>query len=302
MTTYTHIASTTLYLGMCQTCDRPYRIDLGEGRTTLTQYVVTQCPGGCRMTVKFERLASVFTEEVCDVRCMGATGPSCSCACGGANHGAAWGTTATTYELESAVKALRARQEREEKAREARKAAKRSRKERIFAAWVAEGNQDVAGYLGCLDRLDVDGFLFDMVARVVTQEPLSDRQADAVRRIMTREAERNARQAAYEASKTTAPLGKGITVEGTIISVKDQPGYAYGTTDWKMTVECAGYRVWGSVPRSLIGNIITAGCYDRLKGQQVRFVAELVPSKGEDPSFVYFKRPTKAERLEPVGV
>lgn len=26
-------------------------------------------------------------EKVCDGRCMGATGPNCECACGGANHG-----------------------------------------------------------------------------------------------------------------------------------------------------------------------------------------------------------------------
>jgi hypothetical protein len=27
-------------------------------------------------------------EKGCDARCMGATGPSCDCSCGGANHGA----------------------------------------------------------------------------------------------------------------------------------------------------------------------------------------------------------------------
>lgn len=27
-------------------------------------------------------------DRVCDARCMGATGPACSCQCGGANHGA----------------------------------------------------------------------------------------------------------------------------------------------------------------------------------------------------------------------
>jgi hypothetical protein len=302
MSTYTHVSATTLYLGACETCNRPYRIDMGgeTERSTLTQWMVMPCPGGCRMTVKFERLAAVFTEEVCDARCMGATGPSCSCACGGTNHGASWGATATTYELESAVKALRARQEREEKARQARKDTKQARKERIFTAWVEDGNQDVVDYLATV--MDGGSFILDMVDRVRDLEPLSERQAEVVRDIAAREADHAARRAVYEASKTTAPLGKGLTVEGTVISVKPQDGYAYGTTDWKMTVECAGYRVWGSVPRSLIGNIITAGCYDRLKGQRVRFVAELVPSKGDDPSFVYFKRPTKAEKLDPVGV
>lgn len=64
-----------------------------------------------------------------------------------------------------------------------------------------------------------------------------------------------------------------------------------------MTVECTGYRVWGSVPSSLIGNIITAGCYAQLKGQRVRFVAEVVASKGGDASFAIYKRPKQAEKL-----
>lgn len=118
----TYIASTNLYLGSCATCDRPYRVDLGEKATSQQQCVM--CPGGCSHTIIVDRLAAVTTTESCDSRCMGATGPSCSCACGGANHGAGWGTTATRLELESAVASLRARQDRLAKQREARQAQK----------------------------------------------------------------------------------------------------------------------------------------------------------------------------------
>jgi hypothetical protein len=291
----TYITSTNLYLGTCDTCDRPYRVDLGEKVTSAQKCVM--CPGGCSRTIVVERLAAVTTSESCDSRCMGATGPSCSCACGGANHGAGWGTTATRLELESAVKNLRARQERTERQREQRAAAKKSRKENVYNAWLAEGNQDVADYLNGLLGDYSSNFLSDMADVIRSQRPLSERQTEVVRRIMNEEADRAARKAAYEATKTAAPLGKGITIEGTIISVKDQPGYAYNTVDWKMTVECDGYRVWGSVPSSLIGNIITAGCYGRLKGQRVRFVAEVLPSKGGDANFAIYKRPKQAEKL-----
>ena len=32
--------------------------------------------------------APVLSEKVCGARCAGATGPACSCSCGGENHGA----------------------------------------------------------------------------------------------------------------------------------------------------------------------------------------------------------------------
>lgn len=291
----TYITSTNLYLGSCATCDRPYRIDLGEKATSRQQCVM--CPGGCNHTIIVDRLAAVTTSEICDSRCMGASGPNCSCACGGANHGAGWGTTATRLELESAVASLRARQDRLAKQQAARKAQKASRKAAIFAEWLEEGNQDIADYLNNLCGDYSSNFISDMTDVIRSQRPLSERQAEVVRRIMKEEAECAAKKAAYEATKTVASLGKGVTIEGTIISVKDQPGYAYNTVDWKMTVECDGYRVWGSVPRSLIGNIITAGCYDRLKGQRVRFVAEVLPSKGGDASFAIYKRPKQAAKL-----
>lgn len=300
MEDYTTVSATNYYLGTCERCDRPYRVVRGSeyvDARTLPLFLVIDCPGSCGLTLKVERLAAVFTEEVCDPRCMGAAGPSCSCACGGANHGAAWGTTATTYELESAIKALRARQDRIERQRQQRATAKAERKAKVFAAWVADGNQDLVDYLN--NGTDFDEFLGSMADIVARTERLTERQADTVRRNMERTAQREARQAAYDATKKAAPLGKGITVEGIIISIKgeqDQFSY-YDKTVWKMTVQCDGYRVWGTVPSILVRNPIKNEQYENLKGQRVRFVATLEPSKGGDPSFVIAKRPTKAEKI-----
>ena len=294
METITTITSTDYYLGTCKTCDRPYRVDLGSRRL---QYQTIDCPG-CDQPLRVERLAAVTTEEVCDARCMGATGPNCSCACGGANHGASWGTMATTYELESAIKALRARQERLERQRQQRAEAKATAKRSAFEQWTAAGNQDVVDYL--TNGSDFGDFLYNMWLLIRGQKPLTDNQANAIRRIAKAEADRKAKQAAYDAAKKAAPLGKGITVEGTIISVKgEQDRYSYyDKLVWKMTVECDGYRVWGTVPSVLVRNPIKDEQYIALQGQRVRFVAELVPSKDGDVSFVIAKRPTKAELVK----
>jgi hypothetical protein len=203
---------------------------------------------------------------------------------------------ATTYELESAVKALRDRQERLERQRQQRAVAKAQAKRNAFERWVENGNSDVVDYLSsAIDN--ASSFIWNMIDLVREQKPLTDNQANAVRRIAQAEVDRKAKQAAYDAAKKAAPLGKGVTVEGTIISVKgEQDRYSYyDKTIWKMTVECDGYRVYGSVPASLIGPIISVGCYERLRGQRVRFVATLEPSKGGDVSFVIAKRPTKAQ-------
>lgn len=297
MEIFTTIQTTTYYLGTCETCNRPYRVDLGSRRL---QYQTIDCPG-CSKPLQVERLAAVTTEEVCDPRCMGATGPNCSCACGGANHGAAWGTMATTYELESAIKALRARQERLERQRKQRAEAKATAKRSAFERWAEAGNSDVVDYLTGLDPFELGSFLFDMVSLVSEQKPLTDNQANAVRRIARQEAGRKVKQDAYEATKKAAPLGKGLTVAGTIISVKgEQDRYSYyDKTVWKMTVECNGYRVYGTVPSILVRNPIKPEQFEALKGQKVRFTATIEPTKrNDDPSFAIFKRPTKAELVK----
>jgi hypothetical protein len=48
-----------------------------------------RCPGCGLNLPKGGRVDGHYSEKhVCGAKCMGATGPSCDCQCGGANHGA----------------------------------------------------------------------------------------------------------------------------------------------------------------------------------------------------------------------
>lgn len=71
------------------------------------------------------------------------------------------------------------------------------------------------------------------------------------------------------------------TVEGTVLALKTQEGY-YGY-EYKMLVECEGFKVWSTVPSKIS---------DVEKGQKVRFNANLIP---RERGFALAKRPSKAE-------
>ena len=66
---------------------RPVRTDPS------TSKLVGACEDYTCPTCGRERIANTVsgrvTDQPCGSRCMGATGPSCDCACGGANHGGA---------------------------------------------------------------------------------------------------------------------------------------------------------------------------------------------------------------------
>jgi hypothetical protein len=66
---------------------RPVRTDPSTGK------LVGACEDYTCPTCRRERIANTVsgrvTDQPCGSRCMGATGPSCDCACGGANHGRA---------------------------------------------------------------------------------------------------------------------------------------------------------------------------------------------------------------------
>lgn len=48
---------------------------------------IAMCSCGSRVRVR--TVKGIVTNHVCNAKCMGSTGPSCECACGGANHGRA---------------------------------------------------------------------------------------------------------------------------------------------------------------------------------------------------------------------
>jgi hypothetical protein len=106
---------------------------------------------------------------------------------------------------------------------------------------------------------------------------LSAKQVETAIRIANEEAEKPA-PVEIEAGRRE--------LTGTVISVKEREGYAYGTIEWKMLVEIGpGARVFGSIPKA-----INFG-HD-LKGATVTFTATVEP---KEAGFGFFSRPAKAK-------
>lgn len=116
-------------------------------------------------------------------------------------------------------------------------------------------------------------------------------------------AEREARQEALREAGVTIPTGR-IQITGTIISTRGEDT-AYGFTV-KMLVESdEGWRVWGTMPRSLwaSGAMTADGWIETPSaeaGDRVTFTAAVTASD-DDSLFGFFSRPTKAQRLEAVA-
>jgi hypothetical protein len=179
-------------------------------------------------------------------------------------------------------------------------------------------------------------FVIDVAHKLRTYGSLSEKQADAVRASLVRDAEFAAQRAVRAAEKAAAeaareprqsvPTGRQ-TVAGVVVALKEvedrfapvsRYSRSYPTT-WKMVVEDdRGFRVFGSVPRGLLaGAEIEHGVWrsrtaESLKGCRVSFTAELEPSQartyqdnysGEDvsreadPLFGFFRRPTSPKML-----
>jgi hypothetical protein len=106
----------------------------------------------------------------------------------------------------------------------------------------------------------------------------TEADAEAVRAVLDAIAEREA---------ATVPVVEGrYEIQGEVLSVKFQESQFGGSL--KMLVEVDGYKVWGTVPTDLYG-------VDR--GDRVAFTATVERSQ-DDAGFGFFKRPTKARRLD----
>jgi hypothetical protein len=280
ITDHSYTEATANFLGVCDPCQRPIRVTLTDhpGR-----FAETGC-AECGQPVSVERLHAVITAEICDGRCMGATGPSCSCACGGTNHGSSFARTTTTYELESAVAAYREQQAALAHRRQVRLDRLNRERAAAFAEWAAD-HSDVITYL--TDRRPVwSEFLADMAANIAAKDTLTDRQVDAVRRQIARDND----DAAFRATATTAPSGKAITVTGTVIqTMRYDSRYVRGKVDLVMVVETEGYRVRCPIPRILHNTDTHPSNLFGLRGRRLTFVADLVPS-GKDAVLAYGKR------------
>lgn len=294
---------TIKYLGVCQTCVRPVRATSEDGQ----RFITVSCPE-CNGAITVERLVAVTTAEDCHAQCVNATGPSCSCSCGGANHGGRWDLNReTTLETESALEAYRARIAADDAKKAKRAKAKADRERRAFDAWVAEaeGRRELVDWLAD-QRYAANDFLVDMADMVVRHKPLTERQEAASARCMSREkareqqrAEREDKEAARAAAAVPVPTGKAITVEGEIVYVKvDDNPFTYRGVRTRMLVEGAGWKVWATVPAAL-ANVVGSHVQE-LKGRRVRFVADVEVSWGGDVTVGNAKRPRQAAVVEDV--
>lgn len=144
---------------------------------------------------------------------------------------------------------------------------------------------------GLSDALTTDHpIVQDISEKLWRYGSLSDAQIDLVFKIQKQEADREARREADALLLADAPA---LTTErqeitGTVISVRARDGYAYGTTEYKMTVKLDnGNKVWGTIPNSIFDEV-----WDN-DNTRVTFSATIVVSD-DDEHFGFFKRPTKA--------
>lgn len=160
----------------------------------------------------------------------------------------------------------------------AKAAAEEATRETAWTAWVAE-NRDVLDFVEAAHLGELGTFMFDMKDRLQDRRPLTERQTAAVRRI--------AEKAATEAtSSSPVPVTEArIVVTGEVISVKEQFN-AYGSTIKMLVRDDQGFKVWGTMPSSIMGEQCT--------GKRVTFTARVTPSDN-DETFGFFSRPTKAE-------
>lgn len=133
-------------------------------------------------------------------------------------------------------------------------------------------------------------FIADVAYRFRSNGELSQRQIEAVERIIPQQIERAHEQALrmdaeWGAPVVPAPAGR-MVVTGEVLSTRWQDNDFGGC--FKMLVKATeGYRVWVTVPADL----------DVERGQHVKFTATLKP-KAEDPAFAIGSRPAKASIVD----
>ena len=284
---------TTRYIGKCAPCVRPVAATINTG----TDHERVECPN-CGALIDAQRIYGTVNRMQCDPRCESATGPICSCACGGVNHSGSW--VGKGEILADELKAYRDRLAQVEAKREARASVERKRARNLFDEWALE-HKPLADHLMEVRVSDLGGFMYDMAWTVQhDHKPLSDRQTEAAERIMAQDQERERRKAEEKANAKPCPTGKAIVVRGTVVHTKlvdnDYAYHAEACTS-KMLVLGDGWKVWATIPRAIDDvNLTTEGNLGGLKGKVVEFTAD-VNVKGDDVSFGIAKRPRAAKIL-----
>ncbi len=181
-----------------------------------------------------------------------------------------------------------------------------------FAAQVAEDPELAAAFALSFEGKPVDhpkdgtfltgtgaGIVYDINRKGNRYGPISERQADLVKKIAREHTERQERREAELEAKADVPdVPEGrVEVTGTVTSIKwKDSDYSYDGGAFKMVCESEeGWRVWGTVPSKLLDSVEYG--YKELIGSKVRFTAAITPSK-DDRLFGFYKRPTKPELIE----
>ncbi len=126
------------------------------------------------------------------------------------------------------------------------------------------------------DTAHHNNFVQDVIRKLNTYGDLSPRQIEAVIKSVTQT--REYASAPKPPPAPPAPIGRQ-TVKGQVVHTKEVEG-AYGSSTKCLVVLTDGAKVWGTLPSG-------AG-----KGDEIEFSAEFEPKK-DDPSFAFYKRPTK---------
>lgn len=296
-------AKSAIWLGQCDNCGG--RVAAANPDRTMAG-VKRLCPV-CDAIVDLAIVTGKYSAKVpCNDACQFAFVRTCTCNCGGDNHGIGYIDAATVPARIRRRDALH--HARVLSARERTLAMRREAVALKVAAVVAEhpllAHVTTENGAGVTERFG-GGFITDVAWKLRANGELSPRQLSSLETAIARtikaeerEAHRAERKALLDAGQrpadySPAPSGR-VEVTGEIVSVKGYENsfspYA-GATTWKMLVRAdAGYKVWATIPNGIRG----------IKGERIRFTAMLTP-KTEDPEFAIAKRPSKAETLsEPV--
>jgi hypothetical protein len=145
--------------------------------------------------------------------------------------------------------------------------------------------------------------LRDMHERLLRYHRLTESQEKLALKLA--EQLRNPPPPRKEEAKVPAPTGR-IKIRGTVISLKPHET-DFGTTTKmtiKVTTEAGIWLAWGTMPAEM-GRVETplandpetfAVSWEPVHGREVELTATITPSD-RDPSFAFFKRPTKARLL-----
>jgi len=317
--TTTLYSATSRFSGKCEFCIYPVVQELQDETRNI---IKVSCPG-CNSPVRLARLYGTMTDFNCDSSCQNALGSVCECGCGGANHQRGYIPLIPGGEVSADVLSAYRKQVANQQAGAAKRSetAKAKRAEKEAAAQEELAAQvdlftttNPAEYAWLKANADTSGFADSLLSALNRYGYLTDPQLNAVTKNIARDAAR-----AAEALLPVTPAPSGVvTLTGAILTVRDQPGFAYNSTEWKMLVKTeAGWKVWLSVPRSLqdafhadlhkfrLGEYDGARSLDGLAGylvgSTVTLTAEVTPSP-TDPAFAYGKRPRKAALQEKVQV